>query len=141
MKEKILISACLLGVNCKYNGENNYNKELIDKLKEKYDLIPICPEIMGGLSTPRNPAEIKDKRVFNNQGDEVTAFFQKGAEEALKIAKILNVNKAILKSKSPSCGKGLIYDGSFSSTLIEGNGITTELLLKNNIQVFNDKEI
>ena len=141
MKEKVLISACLLGVNCKYSGDNNYNKELIDKLNEQYDLIPICPEIMGGLSTPRNPAEIRDGKVFNNQGDEVTKDFQKGAEEALKIAKILNVNKAILKSKSPSCGKGLIYDGKFNNKLIEGNGITTDLLLKNKIQVISDKEI
>lgn len=141
MKEKVLISACLLGVNCKYSGDNNYNKELIDKLNEQYDLIPICPEIMGGLSTPRNPAEIRDGKVFNNQGDEVTKNFQKGAEEALKIAKILNVNKAILKSKSPSCGKGLIYDGTFNNKLIEGNGITTDLLLKNKIQVISDKEI
>lgn len=141
MKEKVLISACLLGINCKYSGDNNYNKELIDKLNEQYDLIPICPEIMGGLSTPRNPAEIRDRKVFNNQGDEVTMNFQKGAEEALKIAKILNVNKAILKSKSPSCGKGLIYDGTFNNKLIEGNGITTDLLLKNKIQVISDKEI
>ena len=141
MKEKVLISACLLGVNCKYSGDNNYNKELIDKLNEQYDLIPICPEIMGGLSTPRKPAEIRDKKVFNNQGDEVTKNFQKGAEEALKIAKMLNVNKAILKSKSPSCGKGLIYDGTFNNKLIEGNGITTDLLLKNKIQVISDKEI
>jgi uncharacterized protein YbbK (DUF523 family) len=141
MKEKVLISACLLGVNCKYSGDNNYNKELIDKLNEQYDLIPICPEIMGGLSTPRNPAEIRDGKVFNNQGDEVTKNFQKGAEEALKIAKMLNVNKAILKSKSPSCGKGLIYDGTFNNKLIEGNGITTDLLLKNKIQVISDKEI
>ena len=71
MKEKVLISACLLGVNCKYSGDNNYNKELIDKLNEQYDLIPICPEIMGGLSTPRKPAEIRDGKVFNNQGDKV----------------------------------------------------------------------
>ncbi|MBR4693191.1 MAG: DUF523 domain-containing protein [Bacilli bacterium] len=141
MKEKVLISACLLGVNCKYSGDNNYNKELIDKLNEQYDLIPICPEIMGGLSTPRKPAEIRDGKVFNNQGDEVTKNFQKGAEEALKIAKILNTNKAILKSKSPSCGKGLIYDGTFNNKLIEGNGITTDLLLKNKIQVISDKEI
>jgi uncharacterized protein YbbK (DUF523 family) len=96
---------------------------------------------MGGLSTPRNPAEIRDGKVFNNQGDEVTKNFQKGAEEALKIAKMLNVNKAILKSKSPSCGKGLIYDGTFNNKLIEGNGITTDLLLKNKIQVISDKEI
>jgi len=141
MKEKILISACLLGINCKYNGGNNYNEELINKLKNKYDLIPICPEIYGGLATPRKPSEIKENRVVNIDNEDVTDNYKKGAIETLKIAKILNVHKAILKSKSPSCGKGQIYNGEFNNTLIEGNGITTKLLLENNIEVISDKEI
>ena len=140
MKEKILISACLLGVNCKYDGTNNYKEELITNLKEKYDLIPICPEIMGGLTTPRNPSERKKNKVITNEGIDVTRQYQKGAEETLYIANKLNVKKAILKSKSPSCGKNLIYDGTFTMNLIEGNGVTTDLLEKNNISVFTEKE-
>ena len=141
MKEKILISACLLGINCKYNGGNNYNEELINKLKNKYELIPICPEIYGGLTTPRKPSEIIENRVVNIDNEDVTDNYKKGALETLKTAKILNVHKAILKSKSPSCGKGQIYNGEFNNTLIEGNGITTKLLLENNIEVISDKEI
>ncbi len=141
MKEKILISACLLGVNCKYNGGNNYNEELIQQIKKEYDLIPICPEIYGGLTTPRYPSEIKDEIVINSEGTDVTKNYKKGAEETLKIAKILNVKKAILKSKSPSCGKGKIYNGTFQNILIDGNGITTNLLEKNGIEVITEKEL
>ena len=104
-------------------------------------LIPICPEIYGGLATPRKPSEIKENRVVNIDNEDVTDNYKKGALETLKIAKILNVHKAILKSKSPSCGKGQIYNGEFNNTLIEGNGITTKLLLENNIEVISDKEI
>ncbi|MCI9585956.1 MAG: DUF523 domain-containing protein [Bacilli bacterium] len=139
-KEKILISACLAGVNCKYNGKNNENKKIIELIKNK-DVILICPEQLGGLKTPRNPAErVKDK-VITNDNIDVTKEYRKGAEEVLSIAKKFNIKKVILKSKSPSCGKGKIYDGSFSNTLVDGNGITTELLQKHGIEVISSDEI
>lgn len=130
----ILVSACLCGINCKYNGKNNYNKKIFNLVKEG-KAIPICPEQLGGLSTPRVPSEIKNGRVINKEGIDVTDNFKKGALEVLELCKKLNINKVILKSKSPSCGKGLIYSGDFDGKLVEGNGILTELLLKNDIEV------
>lgn len=137
-KEKILVSGCLLGLNCKYDGGNNYKKEIDDFLKD-YEVIPICPEIMGGLPTPRMSAEkIKDK-VITKDGEDVTEQFRKGAEECLFLAKKYNIKKALLKSKSPSCGFGKIYDGTFTHTIIDGNGITAELLNNNGIEIINIK--
>ena len=138
MKEKILVSMCLLGINCKYNGGNNLSEEVLEYIKDK-EVYPICPEIMGGLKTPRNPSEIQGNKVINNIGEDVTQQYLKGAEEALKIAKLFNIKKAILKAKSPSCGNGKIYDGTFTSTLIEGDGITTKLLKENGIEVITLK--
>ena len=138
--EKILISACLLGINCKYNGKNNYNS-LIEKLKEKYILIPICPEQMGGLSTPRNPSEIKGDKVISSAGDDVTTNFIAGANKALDIAKKENISIAILKEGSPSCCSNYIYDGTFTKTKVDGMGITARLLSNNNIKIYNENEI
>ena len=138
MKEKILVSACLLGTNCKYSGGNNYSEEVMEYLKD-YEIIPICPEQLGGLSTPRPASEIIGDKVINNEGTDVTSNYQKGAEETLKIAKLLGIKKALLKAKSPSCGNGKIYDGTFSGTLIDGDGITTKLLKENNIEVITIK--
>ena len=138
MKEKILVSACLLGVNCKYNGGNNFSDEVMEFLKD-YEIIPICPEIMGGLTTPRSASEISGNKVINNEGIDVTDNFKKGAVEALKLAKLLGVKKALLKRKSPSCGSGEIYDGTFSGTLISGDGITAKLLKENDIEVLTIK--
>lgn len=138
MKEKILVSACLLGTNCKYSGGNNYSEEVMEYLKD-YEIIPICPEQLGGLPTPRPASEIIGDKVINNEGTDVTSNYQKGAEEALKIAKLLGIKKALLKAKSPSCGNGKIYDGTFSGTLIDGDGITTKLLKENNIEVITIK--
>ena len=135
-KEKILISACLVGLNCKYNGENNENPKLIELMKEK-GLVPICPEQLGGLKTPRTSAERKQEKVITKDGVDVTKEYQKGAEEVLKLAKKLNIKKAILKSRSPSCGTGEIYDGTFSHTLTKRDGITAELLKKNGIEVIS----
>lgn len=140
MKEKILVSACLLGVDCKYNGGNNYNDKVIEYLKDK-EVIPICPEIMGGLSTPRPPSERVEDKVINNQNIDVTQEYIKGAEQALKLAKLFNVKKALLKAKSPSCGNGKIYDGTFTGTLIEGKGLTTELLEANDIKVITEQDL
>ena len=130
----ILVSACLCGINCKYNGKNNYNEEVFKLVKDGF-AIPVCPEQLGGLTTPRIPSEIKDGRVINKEGIDVTDNFIKGANEVLELCKKLNITKVILKSKSPSCGKGKIYNGNFDGTLVEGNGILTEILLKNNIEV------
>ena len=134
----ILVSACLCGVNCKYNGKNNLNEEMMELLKSGEALL-ICPEQMGGLTTPRNPSEIKiinnEVKVFMNDGTDVTANYKRGAEEVLRLAKELNIKKAILKKKSPACGYGEIYDGTFSGVLTKGNGITAALLLENGIEV------
>jgi uncharacterized protein YbbK (DUF523 family) len=138
--EKILVSACLLGINCKYDGTSNKNEKIL-KLAKDFILIPICPEILGGLPTPREPAEQKGKRVITKSGEDVTKYFEKGAKEVLKIAKILKIKKAILKQKSPSCGCGKIYDGTFSGKLIKGDGVTTKLLKKNGIEVFSEEDI
>ncbi len=138
--EKILVSACLLGTNCKYNGSNNKNDKVLDFIKDKY-IIPICPEIMGGLKTPRTPSEINNNIVITKDGEDVTNNFIKGAEEVLYLAKLLNIKKALLKSKSPSCGKGKIYDGTFSNNLIVGNGITTKLLIDNGIEIITENDL
>ena len=136
----ILVSACLCGINCKYNGGNNYNKKIFELVKDG-KAIPICPEQLGGLSTPRNPSEIKEGKVLTNKGQDVTDNFIKGANEVLELAKKIGIKKAILKSKSPSCGKGKIYSGNFDKKLVDGNGILVELLLKNGIEVISSDEI
>ncbi len=138
--EKILISACLLGINCKYNGGNNLNP-LIEKLKKKYELVPICPEVMGGLSIPRDPSEIKEDRVISNKGVDVTSNYLSGAYQALQIVGLSNITKAILKDGSPSCGSTYIYDGTFTKNEISGMGITAKLLKENNIEIYNEKDI
>ncbi|MBZ4683737.1 MAG: hypothetical protein PWP46_1272 [Fusobacteriaceae bacterium] len=134
--KKILISSCLLGNNCKYNGGNNY-RYLYSKLL-KFEFIKVCPETFGGLKIPRPPAEIqKNNKVIDKTGKDVTSNFINGAKETLNIAHKNNCEIAILKSKSPSCGYGKIYDGSFTGNLIKGNGITTDLLLKENFKIIS----
>lgn len=137
-KEKILVSACLLGVNCKYNGGNNASDEIDEFLKD-YEIIPICPEIMGGLPTPRVAAEQKGDKVITQDGKDVTKQYRKGAEECLFLAKKYDVKKALLKLRSPSCGYGQVYDGTFSHTLINKNGVTAQLLLENGIEIITIK--
>lgn len=137
---KILVSACLLGINSRYCGGGCLN-EKIASLLENHNLIPICPEQLGGLPTPREPDEIRDGKVFEKSGKENTKIFQKGAEETLRLARLLNVDMAILKQNSPSCGSSMIYDGTFSGKKIPGSGITTSLLLKNGIRVISEEEI
>lgn len=139
----ILISACLAGINCKYSGGNNLNPELRD-LVNSGKAVPVCPEQLGGLITPRTPAEIiKDSeeniKVITKTGTDVTKEYILGAERALAIAKTLNIKTAVLQSRSPSCGCGYIYDGTFTKHLIVGNGITAELFIKNGIKVFSDE--
>ena len=140
MKEKLLISACLCGQNTKYSGGNNALKNL-ELLEQKFILVPICPEVMGGLSTPRDPSEQKDNKVFSNKGKEVTKEFELGAYTALKIAKENGVTLALLKESSPSCGSHLIYDGSFSGTKIAGEGVAAKLLRENHIKIYSENQI
>lgn len=145
----IIVSACLCGVNSRYDGKNNLNHKVL-KLLEDGKAILVCPEQLGGFSTPRPPHEIKDgtgadvlsgnSKVMSNDNFDGTKRFIRGAEETLKIAKSIGAKYAILKSKSPSCGKGIIYDGSFSGVKIPGNGVAAELLQRNNIEVFTEEE-
>lgn len=139
-KEIILCSACLLGVNCRYNGKSKINKKVID-LSKRAILIPICPEQLGGLLTPREEAEIRNKKVITKSNKDISKYFQRGAKEVLKIAKLYKIKKAILKQKSPSCGYGNIYDGSFRGILIKGNGITADLLKKNKIKIITKEDL
>ena len=138
--EKILISACLVGDNVKYNGGNNLTSKL-DALLEKYELIPFCPEVEGGLSTPRSPAERVGERIVNQDGEDVTDNYLKGAELAFNICLYLKIKKVILKEKSPSCGSKIIYDGSFSHKEIPGIGVTAEYLKEKGIEVYSENDI
>ena len=140
MKTRILVSACLLGQNCKYNGGNNKNESVI-ALAEEFELVPICPECFGGLRIPRAPSEIKNGRVYSKYGDDVTDQFNDGAEKSLYIAMEKNCPAAVLKERSPSCGYGIIYDGSFTGDLCSGNGITAQLLADNGIQIFGESSV
>ena len=145
-----LISACLCGVNCKYNGLNNYN-EICDKLLASGKAILVCPEQLGGLPTPRIPSEIIGKSsnilnynegsVIDKNGNDVTPQFVKGAKETLQIAKKLNIKKAILKDGSPSCGVNYIYDGNFNGTKIKGMGLTAQLLKESSIDIISELEL
>jgi len=145
-----LCSACLLGIKCKYDGRIKPNENVIT-LSKKEVLIPICPEQLGGQSTPRPDAEIKggdgadvwDKkaRVIESSGNDVTDNFTEGAKEVLKIAQLYNIREVILKQRSPSCGSGQIYDGTFSKTITKGDGITTALLKKNRIRVISEEDL
>lgn len=137
--ETLLISACLMGVNCKYSGGNNaLPEDVLHKLRQRYRLIPVCPEVAGGLPTPRLPSERRGDRVINRGGEDVTAAFRCGAEIAAQLAQRFDAHRALLKSNSPSCGSGMIYDGSFSGTLIPGDGVTTEYLKNKNLTIFDD---
>ncbi len=142
-KQKVFISACLTGQNVKYNGKNNKIPN-IEKLRERFELIPFCPEVEGGLPTPRPPSEIvsvKPPKIVNQKGEDVTAFFIKGARKALKICIKEGIKKAILKANSPSCGKNRVYDGTFSSRLIEGEGITAKIFKKNDIDILDESDL
>lgn len=136
----ILVSACLLGINCKYDGDNNYHESVKDYLKDK-QFIVICPEQLGGLPTPRIPSEITKDKVMNKEGIDVTNNFIKGANESLKIAKLYGCKEAILKEGSPSCGSNKIYDGTFTGIKIDGMGITASLLKKEGIRIMSEKEL
>ena len=144
-----ICSACLLGIKCRYDGRDKPNAKVLD-LAKKEILIPVCPEQLGGLSSPRDPSETTGigsevldgkARVITKDGKDVTQNFIKGAEEVLKLAKLFNVKEAILKQRSPSCGCGKIYDGTFSNTLVDGDGVAAALLKRNNINVISEEDL
>ena len=137
---KILVSSCLLGENCRYKGDNCRNEKVL-ALKGEHELIGMCPEVMGGLSTPRALSERVGDKVISSEGKDVTENYRAGAEAALEIAKKEKVDYCIFKAKSPSCGCGKIYDGTFSGKLVEGNGVTSELFLKNGFSIKTEESL
>ena len=139
---RVLVSACLLGVNCRYNGVPKEDREVRELLnREDITLIPVCPEQLGGLPTPRTPSERKGESVVSSEGEDRTGAFTRGAEEALRIAELYGCEVAILKERSPSCGNKEIYDGGFTGTVVSGEGVTAELLRKNGVKVFGESEL
>ena len=136
---KILISACLLGACCRYDGASKAHP-LAALLAERHTLVPVCPEQLGGLPTPRPPAERRGGRVVIQSGD-VTEQYLRGAEETLELCKLLGCEAAVLKERSPSCGRGQVYDGTFSGTLTAGDGVTAELLAAHGILVYGESQI
>jgi uncharacterized protein YbbK (DUF523 family) len=134
-----LCSACLLGINCRYDGKVIPNGKVI-KLAQKEGFIPVCPEQLGGLSTPRKPAEQRGEKVITISGTDVTRNFTEGAKQVLILAQLYGIKEAIFKQESPSCGCGRVYDGTFSNKLVKGDGVTTILLKKNNIKVISEED-
>ncbi len=137
---KVMASACLLGENCKYSGGNNRSEQLLSILAG-HEVIPVCPEMLGGLPVPRIPAEIVDGIVTNRKGISVDAEFRRGAAAALDIARFKEVDLIVLQPRSPSCGLGMIYDGTFSGKLIPGNGIFASLAVDAGFRVINADDL
>ena len=140
----LLVSACLIGVNCRYNGGSTRIESLV-RLFEEGKALPVCPEMLGGLSAPRSPCEIVQaadgtERVMDRDGVDRTAAFHEGAERTLSICRAAGIRKAVLQQRSPTCGHGIIYDGTFQSVRIPGNGITARLLEANGIEVLSDED-
>lgn len=140
--QKILVSACLLGIKVRYDGGDcAQDASLLEKWSIEGRLVTVCPEVIGGLSTPRPPAEIQGVRVITNQGHDVTTEFQRGATHALALCQKHGIKLAILKARSPSCGNEQIYDGSFNKSVIDGQGVTAALLTQHGIRVFNEGQL
>ena len=137
---RILVSACLLGVGCRYDGQSNQLPQL-EQLMKKHTCIPVCPEIFGGLPTPRVPAERQGNKVITQDGQDVTENFIRGTAEVLRLADLYHCKAALLKERSPSCGSGQIYDGAFTKTLVEGDGLTAQMLKKKGISVYGESQI
>ncbi len=137
--EPLIISACLMGEPCRFDGQSKERKDLLVALKDKQH-IPVCPEVEGGLPTPRPPAEISGNKVLRKNGEDVTQQFKKGAHQCTAQALSRNATSAILKSRSPACGCGLVYDGSFSGTLVEGDGLFTQSLKAAGIDCVSDED-
>lgn len=140
--ESVLISACLMGFECKYSGGSNaLSPETLSRLREKYRLIPVCPESAGGLPTPREPSERRDGRVVSRSGRDVTEQYRRGAETALFLAEKYGCRRALMKENSPSCGSATVYDGSFSGRLVPGMGTAAEILEKNGVRVLGESRV
>lgn len=137
---KLLVSACLLGVRCRYDGASKPHP-LVEELAKRHTLVPVCPEQLGGLSTPRPPAERQGDRVRTAAGVDVTEQYCRGAEEALRLCRIFGCEATVLKERSPSCGYGAVYDGTFTGTLTAGNGVTAELLTAHGISVYGESAL
>lgn len=133
----LLISACLMGIKCRYDGGRK-PVDCLDELMEQHVLVPVCPEVLGGLPTPRTPSERIGDRVLMKDGQNVTDHYRRGAEEALRIARMSGCNCALLKERSPSCGSGTIYDGTFTGTLCPGDGVCAQLLKEHGIKVLGE---
>lgn len=137
-----IVSACIVGINCRYNGTSSHNLDL-QKMIDEGLAIAVCPELLVGLPIPRESCEIQVKLgkriVVGESGSDYTKLFEKAAVETLKICKTKNIRKAILQERSPSCGYGKVYDGTFEGGMIKANGLTADLLSKNGVEVFNDK--
>ncbi len=139
--EALLISACLLGSACKYSGGSNaLPEDCLESLRRRYRLIPVCPEVAGGLPVPREPSERRGGRVVSRTGEDVTEAFRRGAETALLLARRFGCRRALLKAGSPSCGKDRIYDGSFTGTVIPGSGVTAQIIMQENVIVYSEKD-
>ena len=137
---KIMVSACLLGRRCKYNGGDNFNVALAEYL-QGHDVVPVCPEVAGGLPVPRRRSEIVSGAVTNDAGESVDAAFRAGAAECLKIAEDEQIDLAILQPRSPSCGVHQVYDGTFSGRLIDGSGVFAALLIQNGFRVVEPEDL
>ena len=137
MRQRLLVSACLLGTYCRYDGSARVNSAVL-ALAEHYEIVPVCPEQLGGLATPRDPSERLGERVVTDKGLDVTDPYCRGAEETLRLARLLGCSAAVLKEHSPSCGHDEIYDGTFSHRVVPGDGVTAELLRKNGIRVVGE---
>lgn len=136
----ILVSNCLLGCECRYKGDGCKCEKVLE-LSKNNTIIGICPEQTGGLSTPRNPSEIVGDRVISSNGTDVTKEYMKGAQTALFLAQLNNIDYAVLKANSPSCGNKMIYDGTFTGTKIPGEGVTAKLLRENGFKVISEEEL
>lgn len=137
---RILVSACLMGVGCRYDGKSNQLPQL-EQLMKQHTCIPVCPEIFGGLPTPRVPAERQGSKIMTQDGQDVTQQFVRGTAEVLRLADLYHCKAALLKERSPSCGSGQIYDGTFTKTLTEGDGLTAEMLKRKGISVYGESQI
>ena len=135
---RIAVSACLLGHNCKYSGGNNRSQKVLDYI-EGHEVIPVCPEVAGGMPVPRVPVELKNNEAINRDGEDVTAFFRRGVEQEMK--KMQDIDLAILQPRSPSCGCKQIYDGSFTKTLIEGKGMFAQALAEVGIPMMDRDDV
>ena len=136
----ILVSACLLGLRCRYDGKSKPNEAVL-KLREGHTLIPVCPEQLGGLPTPRAPSEWQGAVIHNSEGEDVTAQYRRGAEEAVKLARLFDCRVAILKERSPACGDGEIYDGTFTNTLRPGSGAAAKALRDAGVSVYGESHV